>query len=114
MSDEVPALRAEVTALRGRVRLLTLLTGAAVAVALVAVFRVSPAEPNPRRVELEAQEYRLVDPDGRLRGMFRCPPAGPSLEILDERGRPVIVLSESPLGGGQLRVMDADGRFQVK
>jgi hypothetical protein len=111
MSDEVPALRAEVAALRGRVRMLMLLTGAALAVAVVALLR---GGPEPRRVELEAQEYRLMDPDGRLRGMFRCPPAGPSLEILDEHGRPVIVLSESPLGGGQVRVMDADGRFQVK
>jgi hypothetical protein len=114
MSAEVPALRAELAALRGRVRLLTLLTGAAVVVALAAMLRASPSESNPRRVELEAQEYRLVDPDGRLRGMFRCPPAGPSLEILDERGRPIIVLSESPLGGGQVRIMDADGRFQMK
>jgi hypothetical protein len=36
---------------------------------------------------VEARDYHLIDPDGRLRGLFRAPPAGPSLELLDQDGR---------------------------
>src|SRR5262249_36577667 len=61
-----------------------------------------------RSVQVEAQEYHLLDPDGNLRGLRRCPPAGPTLTLLDEHGRLIIELWQHNQGGA-VRVLDATG-----
>lgn len=111
--EEVAALRAEVALLRKGVRSLAVLTLAALFAALLLgargwLFR--PAGEEMRAVEVSAQEYRLLDPDGNLRGMWRCPPAGPSLIILDEKGRLAVELGQAPRGGGKIRLLDGAGR----
>ena len=107
--DELAGLRAEVAALRRRVRALAALALLAAALAAIALAR--PSRPGGGRgTEFVAQEYRLVDPSGNLRGSWRCPPAGPALTLLDEGGRPAAELRLDPGGGGRLRLTGADGR----
>jgi hypothetical protein len=118
--EEIVALRAEVAALRRRVRLLTILVLSALAVAVVpwAARGMRPAGPRwdadeARAVQVEAQEYRLLDPDGGLRGMWSCPPAGPSMILLDERGRLLFEVRQGPKGG-TLRLLDSEGRLLIE
>jgi hypothetical protein len=118
--DEVAVLLAEVVALRKRVQVLTVLSLIILAAALVLAVlgwttgsgRWATAE--NRAVEVSAQEYRLLDPDGNLRGIWQCPPAGPSLILLDEQGRLAVEVAQRPGKGGSILVKDADGRVLFK
>ena len=113
--DEVAALRAEVAVLRRRVRTLFALALAVLitVIVLIALTR-RPAgvrwdAEEARAEQVEANQYRLLDPDGNLRGLWNCPPAGPSLVLTDDKGRPAIVMRGTP-GGGTFQVKDATGR----
>jgi hypothetical protein len=109
-SDQVEALRAEVAALRRQGRALLAVALLALAAAGWALWRGGPGRPGGAgAVQFEAQEYRLLDPDGALRGLWTCPPAGPSLIILDGEGRVAAQLSQAPGGGGAIRVADSNG-----
>jgi hypothetical protein len=116
--DEIAGLRAEVAALRGRVRtLFAVLVVGLGATALLALYprrgRGGWAAEEARAVQVEAQEYRLLDPDGNLRGLWHCPPAGPALTLLDAEGRVAVDLRQTP-DGGALRVNDAGLRNRFK
>ncbi len=118
--DQFDALRMEVASLRRRVHALTAVAAVALGVAAVALIaRAQPAAgrwgvpgPHPEGSQYEAQEYRLMDPDGRLRGLWRCPPAGPSFELLDETGRVAVEVRQDP-GGGTVRVVGGERREAV-
>ena len=62
-----------------------------------------------RAVTVEAQEYRLVGTDGSLRALWHCPPVGPSMTLLDDKGRISVQIRQHE-GGGELLVNDAEGR----
>lgn len=75
---------------------------------------------QPRRTTVEAQEFRLVDSDGVVRGWFRVKGANAALSItgdssgqsraligVDQSGLPVISLSEP--GGPRLLLSVKDG-----
>src|SRR5262245_37251899 len=106
-ADEVAALRSEVAALRRQARYLLAVALAGVAVGAWALARA--ARPGTARFEVEAQEYRLIGPDGNLRGLWTCPPVGPSMTLLDERGR-ISVQIRHHEAGGELLVNDSEGR----
>ncbi len=109
-AEEVAALREELAALRRRGRTALAVALAALALALAACGLLAwRGKALPAGEGVEAQEYRLIDPDGRLRGMWHCPPAGPSLTLLDEEGRALVVLREGP-DGGTLRVSSRESR----
>lgn len=114
-ADEIAALRAEVAVLRQRVRTLFALLFAVLAAVIILVAWVRrPAgvrwdAEEARAEQVEAHEYRLLDPDGNLRGLWNCPPVGPSLVLTDDQGRPAVVLRGTPQGG-TLQVKDATGR----
>jgi hypothetical protein len=121
-ADEVAILRAEIARQRRWLRLLLVLTLAALTLAALAPGRAMlsrsgapwPAEDEVRALQFEAHEYRLLDPDGNLRGLWSCPPAGPSLILLDEKGRPFLQLHQLPDGSGLLKFKDGDnGEFQL-
>jgi hypothetical protein len=113
--DEIAALRAEVAVLRQRVRTLFALTlGVLITViVLIALTRRPPGvrwdAEEARAEQVEANQYRLLDPDGNLRGLWNCPPAGPSLVLTDDKGRPAIVMRGTSQGG-TFQVKDATGR----
>ena len=114
--NEVATLRAEVAAVRRQVRGLTILLVLALAGVGVLIVRgqrpgadaVRPGHPA-LGASVEAQVYRLLDPDGNLRGLWNCPPAGPSLVLTDDKGRPAIVMRGTSQGG-TFQVKDATGR----
>ncbi len=103
MDNDIATLRAELAALRRQVRALTWgILAVLGAVVLLLVFRRGPAAGFVadaeilRTVEVDAQEFRLFDPDGNLRGAFRCPPAGPALNLFDAQGRVVASVAADP------------------
>jgi hypothetical protein len=112
MTDDIAMLKAQLSAARFQLRVLWLVV---IAVATLAVFPrlrtagVTPVGDGRLGTQIEAQEYQLLDPDGRLRGQFRAPPAGPSLELLDEMGRVRAALWQRD-GTVGLRLTDAGGR----
>jgi hypothetical protein len=114
-TDPIAALQVEVIALRRQARILA---GVALLALVAAVFgllrsgveRQTWQTKEARAIQVEAQEFRLLDPDGRLRGLWRCPPAGPSLTLLDESGRIALELRQAPGGGGGLLLTDAQGK----
>ena len=112
--NEVATLRAEVAAVRRQVRGLTILL--VLALAGVGVLTVRGQRPGADAVRpghpalgapVEAQMYRLLDPDGNLRGLWQCPPAGPALALMDEAGRPAVTLTAGKVG---LTLSDGDGQ----
>ncbi|MFL5339031.1 MAG: hypothetical protein ACJ8F7_02595 [Gemmataceae bacterium] len=113
-ADEIAALRAEVSGLRRQVHVL--FAAVLVAVVVAAAFMTwrwrSTGElwnaADTRATKVEAQEYHLLDPDGNLRGLWRCPPAGPTFSLLDENGRPLVVMQQG--ADGTVNVSDGDGR----
>jgi hypothetical protein len=110
-ADEIAALREEVRGLRrrGRVQLaLAVVVLLALAALVLEQGRRHRAE-GLRAVQVEAQEYRLLDPDGNLRGLWHCPPAGPSFTLLDEQGRAAADVRLGPTGA-RLRLTDAAGQ----
>jgi hypothetical protein len=114
-ADEVAALRAEVGALRRWVSALLLLTLVSLAsVVLLAVRGFGAGSgwgtSEVRVVKIAAQEYHLLDPDGNLRGLWNCPPAGPSLTLHAQNGRVAAELREVPGKGGMIQVFDAAGQ----
>jgi hypothetical protein len=117
-ADEVAQLRAEVTRLHKRLFLVLVVSLAGLALAGFGIGRALLWEQRlsslqqgseSRVIQIEAQEYRLLDPDGNLRGFWSCPPAGPLLILLDENGRPALELRQMPGGGGFLKVNDGKG-----
>jgi hypothetical protein len=117
-ADEVAALKNEVASLRRQVRALLVVALLPAALwAVLGLWHVIRGRPGglvsgeeTRWVQVVAQEYHLTDPDGNLRGLWRCPPAGPSFFLLDENGRVAVEVRQLPGGGGAVKVMDASGK----
>jgi hypothetical protein len=111
-NEEMAALRAEIAGLRRWLRLLVALVLVVVvtAVLLLAWNRLGGLLDRGSQpvgaLEVSAQEYRLLDPDGNLRGLWHCPPAGPSLSILDKDGRLAVEVALTPGGGGTIRLRE--------
>src|SRR5262245_51589425 len=102
----------EVAALRRQVRVLWFVALTSLVVAGVGMWRGSAKRAEEiHALQVEAQEFRLLDPNGALRGLWRCPPAGPAFTLLEENGRVAIELRESADGGGSLMMRDADGKI---
>lgn len=116
-TDEIASLRAEVAGLRRQGRIVLVLVALVLLGVLVIAWGRRPGARPTLRAEddasVQAQEFRLVDPDGNLRGIWNCPPAGPYLTILDGHGRPLFQLRQSP-EGGVLQLNDATGRAVFK
>ncbi len=118
-NPDAALLRAELAALRRQVRVLfALLLVVLAGVGWLLVRGQRPAEHAAgvdalRVTQIETQEVRLLDPDGALRGLFYCPPAGPSLTLMDGQGRIACALSWQPpgltLADGPARVRAAVG-----
>jgi hypothetical protein len=118
MSDDITVLRAELAALRRRVHGLALLLIVVVAAAGLLLARGRDAATGPlgeagdlHALHIEAQVIRLLDPDGNLRVLLKVPPAGPSLSLLDERGRAAVTLSASP---AEIDLTDGEGQVRLK
>jgi hypothetical protein len=113
-ADEVSTLRADLARLRLQMRILfgVVVIAVVICAALAWNWHASSlrGEVNEMRaVRVEAQEFHLLDPDGRLRGMWRCPPAGHSWSMLDERGRLLIEVRQVT-GSNTVKVLDESGR----
>jgi hypothetical protein len=117
-ADEVAVLRAEVVRLHKRLFLVLVVSFASLALAALLLGRallgeqrlsLLPSGHAARVIQIEAHEYRLLDPDGNLRGLWSCPPAGPSLILLDENGRPAFELRQLPGRGASLKMNDGEG-----
>jgi hypothetical protein len=112
MTDETAVLKAQLAAVRFQLRALWLVVLAVAALGIFPRLRTPGAnlggEGRPA-IQLEAQQFQVLDPEGCLRGQLRAPPAGPSLELFDEAGRVRAALWQRD-GAVGLRLTDADGR----
>ncbi len=117
-ANELAAMRTELASLRFQLRLLFRVVLVAVATGALLAWRWHSSWQccdvnEARAVQVEAQEYHLLDPDGKLRGMWRCPPAGPSWTMLDEHGRLLVEVRQAT-GSGTVRVLDGEGRVAMR
>ena len=113
-ADEVSTLRADLARLRLQMRILFGVVVIAVVICAALAWNWHSSSlrgevSEIRAVRVEAQEYHLLDPAGRLRGMWRCPPAGHSWSVLDERGRLLIEVRQET-GSNTVKVLDESGR----
>jgi hypothetical protein len=120
-ADEAAVLRGELAALRRQVHglfALLLLVLGSVAVVLLRSRGTNVGDFGPNEVlrvgQVETHGVTLLDADNAIRGMVHCPPAGPSLALMDSMGRMAVSIATDPPGlsladAGSVRVRAAAG-----